>query len=99
MISPDSGVTEFGPDADSCRCSLHPAIEDVTDAELAADFTHVDIAAAKAKAGPSRYDEQLLEPGKAADDVVNNAVREIGLVGIGKFYSERQNGNRMGAAL
>ncbi len=57
------GITEFGHDTDSRHRPLYPSIEHVTNAELTADLTHVNIAAAKAKAGPSRYDEELLEPG------------------------------------
>src|SRR5262245_40460587 len=57
-------VAEFGHDAHGGHCPLYAAVEDVTNAELAADLAHVEIATAEAVTGPSRYDKELLEPSK-----------------------------------
>ena len=70
------------------------AFEHVAHAEFGADLLHVDGAALVGEGRVARDDEQMPVAGQAGDDVLDHAVGEEFLLGIGAHVLEGQNRDR-----
>ena len=72
----------------------HAAFEHVADAELPGDLPHVDGAALVDEGGIAGDHREGLEAAERGDDVLDDAVGEIFLLGIAAHVLERQHGER-----
>src|SRR4029434_1842302 len=73
--------------------SSDTAVNDILDAEFAADIAHIDGTALIGKGGVAGDNEQFAEARQLGDDVLGDAVREILLRRIARHVGERQHGD------
>ena len=87
-------VDELAGDANPISGLAHAAFEHVADAELATDLLHVDGATLVGEARIAGDHEQAMKARQGRDDLFDDAVREIDLLGIAAQILERQDGDR-----
>jgi hypothetical protein len=87
-----------GFDIDKLTCDTnavsglpHATLEYVAHAKLPADLLHVDSLASVGKTGIARDHEQPVKARERHRDILNDAVDEIPLFGIGAQIGEREN--------
>src|SRR3546814_487330 len=87
-------VDQLRGDADAGASLAHAAFQHVAHAELAADVLNVDGAPPVDEGGVAGDDEQARDLRQIGDNVLGDAVAEIGLLGITAHIVERQNDDR-----
>ena len=81
-------------DAQPAAGLAQAAFEDVAHAQFAAGLLHVDRAALVGEGRVAGDDEQPFDPRQAGDDVLDDAVDEIFLLGVAAHVLKRQHGDR-----
>ena len=87
------GVDQLGADADAFAGAANAALQHVAHSELAPDLSDIRRLALVLEAGITRDDEQLAEPRELRDDVLDDAVGQVLLLGIGAQIGEREDGD------
>jgi hypothetical protein len=93
-MMPGLGVDQLGTDLDPVTGAADTAFHDVMHPELASDPLHAHRLLAVGERGMARDHEHRPEPGKLGDDVVGDAVAEIGLRRVTAQVEEGQDGDR-----
>ena len=84
---------ELRCDAQTGAGFSHALFNDIANAELAPDLPHIDRLAFVDEAGIARDCEQPLDVREAGDDVLDNSVGEVVLLGIAAHVLKWQNGD------
>jgi len=87
-------VDQLGADAHVAGGFANSAFEDITHAQFPADLLHVDCLALVREAGIAGDDEEPADAGERCDDLLDHAVGEIFLLGIGAHVLERHDRQR-----
>ena len=89
-------------DAHQLRCdpnlraiAADAALNDIRDAELAADFANVAAFCFELKHGSARHDFELRHLRQHIQKLLGHAIRKIILIRVAADIGERQNGNRI----
>src|SRR6185312_15997217 len=85
------GIDQLPGYSDPCSRLADAAFEHITNAQLLADLLDVDRLTFEGKARVARDDEQRLEARQCCDDVLDDSVREVLLLGIARHILERQH--------
>jgi hypothetical protein len=78
-------------DADTITHPAHTALQQVGDAELAADFIGTDGPAAKGERGVAGHYDKLAKASQARDDLLGDPVTEVSFLGLAAHVFKRQN--------
>src|SRR6266571_6340334 len=87
-------LDELAADADSIPRLPHGALKHIADAEFAPDLLYIHSAALVGKARIAGDDEQPFDAREASDNLLDDAVGEIVLLGIAAHIGEGQDGDR-----
>ena len=85
---------ELAGDAQTVAGLAHASFQDIAHTELAPNLAHVDRAALVGEGRVARDHEQRLAARQAGDDVLDQAVDEVLLLGIAAHVLKGQHGNR-----
>ena len=87
-------IDELSGNAHAVRRLADAAFQHVAHAQFAADLLHIDRPALVGEARIARDDEQPADARQGRDDVLDDAVGEIVLLGVAAQIHERQDGDR-----
>ena len=87
-------IDKLAGNADAATRFAQAAFEDVTDAKLPPDLLYVDCASLLGEARIAGDHIQPFHSGQAGNDVLDNAIDEIFLLGIATHVLERQDRDR-----
>ena len=88
------GIDELGGDAHAVAGAADAALDHVAGAERAADLAHVRALAAEGERGVAGDHHEVAEARELRDDVLGDAVAEVGLFRIAAHVVERQHRDR-----
>src|SRR5260370_42128886 len=88
-----SRLNQLSSYANPAASATHATFEHVTNAQFASDLLDIDGLAFVGKRGISGYDEERLKLRQTGNDVFDDSVREVFLLGIATHVLERQNGD------
>jgi len=88
------GVEQLAHNPDPRAGLADAALEHVADAQLAADLLHVDGTPLVGEAGIAGDHEEGAHPAERGDDVLDQAIGEIFLLGVPAHVGEREDGDR-----
>ena len=86
-------IDQLPCDANFPRRLPHRPLEDIAHAEPSPDFLDIDRSALEGEARIARDHEQRLEARQRGDDVFDDTVGKVFLLGIATHVLERQNGD------
>src|SRR5215471_18566474 len=87
------GIDELRRHSDPVSGFAHATFQHVSDAELTPNFAHIRGLTLPLEAGIASNDKQAAEPRQLGDDVLNNAVAKVFLLGISTHVGEGEHRN------
>src|SRR5687767_12056291 len=92
-MRPCNRINQLPCDADFPRRLAHRPLEDIAYAKPAPDLLDIDRSALEGETRVTSDHEQPFEPRKRGDDLLNNSIRKIFLLGIAAHVLERKHRN------
>jgi hypothetical protein len=90
----EAGLDQLSRQADAVARLAQAAFEDIAHAKLASDLFHIDRPSLVDKGRVAGDDAEPFDPRQPGDDVLDNAVDEVFLLGIAAHIGERQYRDR-----